>query len=128
MSTDSVRKILETAKATYEQLAAAAPDEPELQHGRASMLNEFGQTYQTLGELEQALKVYGEGLAIADRLVASDAANLKWRRRAAQAVASNWFVPRGLRWTARSARQVIISCETFVSKAKKRLIVYFMAS
>src|SRR5262245_25734555 len=79
MSTDSVRKILETAKATYEQLAAAAPDEPELQHGRTSMLNEFGQTYQTLGDLEQALNVYQEGLVIAERLVASEPANLKWQ-------------------------------------------------
>src|SRR5262249_29475739 len=79
MSTESVRKILETAKATYEQLAAAAPDEPELQHGRTSMLNEFGQTYQTLGDLEQAFKVYQEGLALAERLVAAEPSNPKWQ-------------------------------------------------
>src|ERR1700704_3570515 len=79
MSTESVRKILETAKATYEQLAAVAPDEPELQHGRTSMLNEFGQTYLTLGDLEQALKAFLEGLAIAERLAASASTNTKWQ-------------------------------------------------
>jgi hypothetical protein len=41
MSVQTVRKILETAKATFEQLAASAPDDLELQRSRSLMLNEF---------------------------------------------------------------------------------------
>jgi tetratricopeptide (TPR) repeat protein len=44
------------------------------------MLNEFGETYLTLGDLEQAIKAYTEGLAIAERLAASDPGSTKWQR------------------------------------------------
>ena len=44
------------------------------------MLNEFGDTYLTLGDLEQALKAYRDGLAIAERLAAADRGNTKWQR------------------------------------------------
>ncbi len=56
MSAETVRKILETARATFEQLATSAPDDLALQRSRAAMLSEFGDTYLTLGDLEQALK------------------------------------------------------------------------
>jgi tetratricopeptide (TPR) repeat protein len=79
MSAETVRKILETARATFEQLANAAPDELTLQRSRALMLDEFGDTYGTLGDLDQALKAYRESLAITERLVASDASNLVWQ-------------------------------------------------
>src|SRR5262249_9329399 len=45
MPADTVRKILETAKATFEQLAASAPDDLALQLSQADMLDEFGDTY-----------------------------------------------------------------------------------
>ncbi len=80
MSAESVRKILETAKATFEQLAASAPDDLTLQRSRAAMLDEFGNTYLTLGDLEQALKAYRDGLAIRERLVAADRSNTEWQR------------------------------------------------
>jgi tetratricopeptide (TPR) repeat protein len=79
MSAQSVRKILDTAKATFEQLAAAS-DDSSLQRSRSVMLNEFGETYLTLGDLEQAIKAYTEGLAIAERLAASDPGSTKWQR------------------------------------------------
>ena len=75
MRAESVRKILETAKANFEQLAAAAPDDLELQRSRAMMLNEFGDTYLTLGDLAEALRSYRDALAIAERLVAADRSN-----------------------------------------------------
>src|SRR6516165_12774774 len=80
MSAESVRKILETAKATFEQLATAAADDASLQRSRSVMLNEFGETYLTLGDLEQAIKAYQEGLAIAEHLAAKDPGNTKWQR------------------------------------------------
>src|SRR6202022_2128529 len=80
MSAETVRKILETARATFEQLATSAPDDLALQRSRAAMLDEFGNTYLTLGDLDEALKAYGDGLAIAERLAAADRSNTQWQR------------------------------------------------
>jgi tetratricopeptide (TPR) repeat protein len=79
MSAPTVHKILETAKATFEQLAKSSPDDQELQRGRAVTLNEFGTTYQTLGDLDEALKAYREDLAIMERLTAANGSNLLWQ-------------------------------------------------
>ena len=79
MSAETVRKILETARATFEQLATSAPDDLELQRSRSVMLNEFGNIYLTLGDLDQALKAYRDGLAIAERLAAADHSNTLWQ-------------------------------------------------
>ena len=80
MSAETVRKILETARATFEQLAASASDDLSLQHSRAVMLEEFGNTYKTLGDVEQALKAYRDSFAIAERLAATDRGNMQWQR------------------------------------------------
>ena len=61
MSAQSVRKILDTAKDTFEQLTASAPDDLALQRSRSVMLNEIGDTYFTLGDLDQALRAYRDG-------------------------------------------------------------------
>jgi hypothetical protein len=45
------------------------------------MLDEFGTTYQTLGDLDEALKAYREGLAIMERLVADNRSITEWRKR-----------------------------------------------
>jgi tetratricopeptide (TPR) repeat protein len=44
------------------------------------MFGEFGDTYLSLGDLEQALKAYRNGLAIRERLAAADRTNTLWRR------------------------------------------------
>src|SRR5262249_13809073 len=75
MSTESVRKILETARATFEQLAKSAPDDPTLQRSRSRMLDAFGDTYLALGDLEQAFKAYRDALAVTEQLVAADPGN-----------------------------------------------------
>src|SRR5262249_50335079 len=77
--TDTVRKILETAKATFEQLAASSPDDLDLQRSQSIMLDEFGDTYQTLGDLDSALTAFRDSLAIRERLAASDISNT-WQR------------------------------------------------
>jgi tetratricopeptide (TPR) repeat protein len=51
-----------------------------LQRSRSVMLDEFGDTYLTLGDLDQALKAYRDGLAITDRLTAADRSNIQWQR------------------------------------------------
>jgi tetratricopeptide (TPR) repeat protein len=75
MNVETVRKILDTARATFEQLAASAPDDPTLQRSRSVMLSEFGETYQTLGELDAALRAYRDSLAINERLGMADPGN-----------------------------------------------------
>jgi tetratricopeptide (TPR) repeat protein len=80
MSVETVRKILETARATFEQLATSAPNDLALQRSRSVMLIEFGNTYLTLGDLDQALKAYRDGLAIRERLAAADRSNTQWQR------------------------------------------------
>jgi hypothetical protein len=55
VSAESVRRILETAKSTFERLAGAAPDDVDVQVGRAAMLDQFGETYLALGDLGSAV-------------------------------------------------------------------------
>src|SRR5262249_12366998 len=78
--TDMVRKILETAKATFDQLAASAPDDLDLQRGQSIMLDEFGDTYQTLGDRDAALTAYRDSLEMRERLATSDRSNTLWQR------------------------------------------------
>jgi tetratricopeptide (TPR) repeat protein len=80
MRADSVRKILETAKATFEQLVNSAPDDLLLQQSRSVMLEEFGRTYLTLGNLSEALRSYRDSLAIAERLAKAEPDNADWQR------------------------------------------------
>ena len=79
MPADTVRKTLEAAKATFEQLAASASGDRDLQYSQMTMLEEFGNTYQTLGDLDAALKAYRDSLAIVRRLTAADASNMQWQ-------------------------------------------------
>jgi tetratricopeptide (TPR) repeat protein len=75
MSADAVRRVLETAKGTIERLAAAAPEDQELQRSRARMLDEFGTTYRALGHVDEALKAYRDSLAIRERLAVAEPGN-----------------------------------------------------
>ena len=79
MSAETVRKILETAQATFEQLATSAPGDVALQRSRVVMLDEFGETYLTLGDLDAALKAFRDSLAIAERLATADRSNTRWQ-------------------------------------------------
>jgi tetratricopeptide (TPR) repeat protein len=80
MTAEGVRKILETARTNFEQLAASAPDDLTLQRSRSVMLDEFGDTYRTLGDLEQALQAHRDALAIFERLAATDRSDTAWQR------------------------------------------------
>jgi len=80
MRAETVRKILETARMTFEQLAASASDDLSLQRSRAVMLDTFGNTYRTLGDLDAALRVYRDARAIFEHLVNIDRSNTQWQR------------------------------------------------
>src|SRR5262249_48538591 len=79
MRAASVRKILETAKSTFEQLAASAPDDLGIQRSRGAMLSEFGDTYLALGDLASARTAYEEMHVIAGALVKVDPGNVQWQ-------------------------------------------------
>jgi tetratricopeptide (TPR) repeat protein len=76
---ETVRRVLETARTTFEQLATSAPDDLALQRSRAVMLDEFGKTYLTLGDLDGAHKSYNDSLTIREGLTAADSTNTNWQ-------------------------------------------------
>src|SRR5262249_20974242 len=76
---ETLCNILYTARATFRQLAAAAPDDLGLQSDRSVLLDELGETYQTLGDLDAALRACRDSLAIRERLVAVDPSNPLWQ-------------------------------------------------
>jgi tetratricopeptide (TPR) repeat protein len=80
MRVESVRKILDTARALMDRLARAAPDDLDLQLSRASMLSEFVSTYLPLGDVARATTAADESLAIMHRLAAADPGNAGWQR------------------------------------------------
>jgi tetratricopeptide (TPR) repeat protein/energy-coupling factor transporter ATP-binding protein EcfA2 len=80
MPLDSTRTILNTAKATLEQLAASAPHNLTLQLSRSSMLDEFGDTYLALGDSAEALASFQASLAIREQISAAEPGNADWQR------------------------------------------------
>ncbi len=76
----TVSKILEGAKARYEPLATAAPNDTDLQSGYAAILIEYGNTYVTLGNLAQAQTEYRAGIDILERLHSTDPGDAQWRQ------------------------------------------------
>jgi tetratricopeptide (TPR) repeat protein len=83
MRAESVRRILETAKATFDQLAAAADSLPHnqfhFQRSRGMMLIEFGNTYLIVGDHAAARANFDASRAIFERLVALDPTNGRWQ-------------------------------------------------
>ena len=81
MSAETVRKILETAKSDFRaarSLRAGRSGAAAQPLGRCST-NSAIPTSRS-GILEQALKAYRDGLAIAERLAAADRSNTQWQR------------------------------------------------
>jgi tetratricopeptide (TPR) repeat protein len=76
---ETVRKILETSRVTFDQLAQSAPGDLDLQRSLSAMLIEFGDTYSSLGDLPSALRAFNDGLAIQQRLAIADPKNTLWQ-------------------------------------------------
>ncbi len=71
MRVETISKILETTRKTVDQLLATAPNDPRLLRSRAAMLIDFARTYQSAGDLKDALAAAAESLDI-DRKLAHD--------------------------------------------------------
>src|SRR5262249_9618560 len=76
---ETVRKILETSRAAFDQLATSAPNDLGLQRSLSALLIEFGDTYFSLGDLPASLKAFNDGLAIQQRLTLADPNNTQWQ-------------------------------------------------
>ena len=70
MRVETIRTILETTRRTVDQLLATAPNDPRLLRSRLVMLNNFAATYQSAGDLKDALAAAAESLDIARKLAA----------------------------------------------------------
>jgi tetratricopeptide (TPR) repeat protein len=77
---ESLDKILGQVRTTVDRLASTAPDNEALLRSQAAMQDEFATTYLTAGNLAKALRAAEESLAIARRLAAADAGDLKRQR------------------------------------------------
>lgn len=80
MRVETVRRILETTRATVDKLSATAPDDKRLLRIRAAMLLEFAITYLSAGDLKDALSTSTESLAILRRLAAQDPGDAQAQR------------------------------------------------
>ena len=80
MRVESIRKILDTTRQTVDQLLATTPDDKALLRSRTAMLDNFAHTYLLAGDLNDALSVGTESLAIARKLAALDPGNAQARR------------------------------------------------
>jgi tetratricopeptide (TPR) repeat protein len=80
MPAKTVSQILENAKAKYEPLTVATPDDLDLQDGYSAILIEYGNTYVTLGDLPTAQKEYLAALDIRKQLVIAAPNNAQWKQ------------------------------------------------
>ena len=80
MRSETVAKILGTARSTIDKLAEAAPGNVELQSSRMAMLYAFGETLTVQSDLPNALENYRTALAIAERLAKSNPGNSELQR------------------------------------------------
>jgi tetratricopeptide (TPR) repeat protein len=77
MSPETARKFLETAQATFEQLANSVSTDIALEKSRLMILTQFADTYLSLGDLDKALDAYRKALTI--NPLFADPSNTRWR-------------------------------------------------
>ena len=68
MSVGTLRRVLQTVKATIDVLASSEPNDRELQRSRFVMLVDFAAIYLRAGDLPHAEEVAGEGVRLARQL------------------------------------------------------------
>ena len=75
----TLERLLQAAKASFDELASAVGDDPTFQQYRASMMSEFGDTYLKAKGLDQADQAYGGSLRIYQALAAKDPNAVAWQ-------------------------------------------------
>lgn len=74
MRIESLRKILSRAEATYDKLSASAPDDRASQRSRATMYNEFVETYLANGDTESARVAARRSVSLAEGIAGAASA------------------------------------------------------
>ena len=80
MRVDTIRRILDTAQETVDQLVETAPNDRHLLRSRSAMLNNFVTTYLAAGDLKDAAAAATQSLDIARKLAAQDQGNAQAQR------------------------------------------------
>lgn len=75
MRVENVRTILSRVEAAVGRLTEAAADDVDVQNSRAMMLEEFGETYASAGDIASAMAAYEEYLSIVRELSEGDPDN-----------------------------------------------------
>jgi hypothetical protein len=75
MKINTIHKILDTVQTTIDQLIQTAPDDPQLQHSRATMFADFVDTYLAAGDLQDAAAAATQSLDISRKLAAQTQGN-----------------------------------------------------
>jgi hypothetical protein len=76
----TLERLLQTAKGSFDELSSAAGDDPTFKQYRAQMMSEFGETYLKTKGLDQASSAHEESLQIYRILAAKDSDNVTWQR------------------------------------------------
>jgi tetratricopeptide (TPR) repeat protein len=76
----TLERLLQTAKSSFDKLSSAVGDDPTFKQYRAQMMSEFGETYKKAKGLDQASSSYEESLQIYRGLAAKDSDNATWQR------------------------------------------------
>ena len=82
----TLERLLQTAKASFDELASAVGDDPKFQQYRAKMMSEFGETYLKAKGLDQASDAYHESLQIYLSLAAKEPVAIVWQREIADQI------------------------------------------
>jgi tetratricopeptide (TPR) repeat protein len=105
MRTDTIAKILDTAKQTVDKLVASNPADPALQRSRASMLVDFARIYLRAGDAVRALPNAIDALAIYRKLAAADPGNVQRQRELGSTLGLISVLKRVVEGDAQGARQ-----------------------
>jgi tetratricopeptide (TPR) repeat protein len=76
----TLERLLERAKAAFDQLSSVMADDQDFQQYRARMMSEFGETYLKAKGLDQASNAYSESLKIYRSLAAKAPNAIAWQR------------------------------------------------
>src|SRR5262249_28070998 len=80
IQTKTLERLLQRAKASFDELSAGVGGDTDLPQDRAKMMSEFGETYLKAKGLSQASHAYDESLQIYRTLAAKEPNAIAWQR------------------------------------------------
>jgi tetratricopeptide (TPR) repeat protein len=78
--TNTLERLLNRAKKSFDELSSAVGDDPQFQQSRAQMMSEFGETFLKAKGLDQASNEFEQSLEMYRDLAAKDPSQIAWQR------------------------------------------------